>query len=85
MWIREQSASEPLMRCRNVKDGVKTGVLSMFQDKSRGNLFTAWVASGIKVAWNLILALVWNVGTLHVMLRENPISETHEGGKYRCT
>jgi hypothetical protein len=33
---------------------------------------------------NLILALVRNVGTLHVMLRENPISETHEGGKYRC-
>jgi len=25
------------------------------------------------------------VGTLHVMLRENPISEIHEGGKYRCT
>jgi hypothetical protein len=38
------------MRCRNDKDDVKTGVLSMFQDKSRGNLFTAWVASGIKVA-----------------------------------
>jgi len=59
----------------------------MIQDKSRGNLFTAWVASGIEVAgtWNLILALVRNVGTLHVMLRENPISETHEGGKYRCT
>jgi len=28
---------------------------------------------------------VRNVGTLHVMLRENPISEDHEGGKYRCT
>jgi hypothetical protein len=50
VWIRESSVSEPLRRCRNVKDGVKTGVLSMFQDKSRGNLFTAWVASGIKVA-----------------------------------
>ena len=30
-------------------------------------------------------AFVWNVGTLHVMLRENPISEDHEGEKYRCT
>jgi hypothetical protein len=50
VWIRESSVSEPLTRCRNVIDGVKTGVLSMFQDKSRGNLFTAWVASGIKVA-----------------------------------
>jgi hypothetical protein len=38
------------MRCRNVMDDVKTGVLSMSQDKSRGNLLTAWVASGIKVA-----------------------------------
>ena len=50
VWIREPSASEPPKRCRNVKDDVKTGVLSMFQDKSRGNLFTVWVASGIKVA-----------------------------------
>jgi hypothetical protein len=38
-------------------DEVKTGVLTMFQDKSGGDLFTAWVASGIKVAGNLILAL----------------------------
>ena len=29
---------------------VKTGRLSLLQDKSRGNLFTAWAASGIKVA-----------------------------------
>ena len=32
-----------------------------------------------------IQALAWNVGTFPVMLRENPISVTHEGGKYRCT
>jgi hypothetical protein len=31
-------------------DGVKTGVLSLFQDKSRGNLFTVWTASGMQVA-----------------------------------
>ena len=31
-------------------DDVRTGVLTMSQDKSRGNLLTAWVASGIKVA-----------------------------------
>ena len=29
-------------------DDVKTEVPTMSQDKSRGNLFTAWVASGIK-------------------------------------
>ncbi len=33
----------------------------------------------------VIWASAWNVGTLHVMLRENPISVDHEGGKYRCT
>ena len=46
----EPSVSKPLMRCRNVLDDVKTGVPTMSQDKSRGNLSTAWVASGIKVA-----------------------------------
>jgi hypothetical protein len=30
--------------------GVKTGRLTLLQDKSRGNLFTAWAASGIEVA-----------------------------------
>jgi glutamate dehydrogenase/leucine dehydrogenase len=29
----------------------------------------------------MIHAFVRNVGTLHVMLREHPISETHERGK----
>ena len=38
-----------------------------------------------KDGMNLVQAFVRNVGTLHVMLRENPISEDHEGGKYRCT
>ena len=39
--IKEMSESEPLMRCRNIRDGVKTGVLAGLQDKFRGNLFTA--------------------------------------------
>ncbi len=29
---------------------VETGRLALLQDKSEGNLFTAWTASGIKVA-----------------------------------
>jgi hypothetical protein len=29
---------------------VKTGRLALLQDKSGGDLFTAWAASGIKVA-----------------------------------
>jgi len=48
--FRETSASEPLMRCRKLLDGVKTGGLSLLQDKSRGNLFTVWVTSGMQVA-----------------------------------
>jgi hypothetical protein len=50
VWIKEMSGSEPLLRCRNIRDDVKTGVLAGFQDKSRGNLFTVWAASGIKMA-----------------------------------
>ena len=48
--IREASVSEPLMRCRKLEDGVKTGGLSDFQEESRGSLFAAWAESGIKVA-----------------------------------
>jgi hypothetical protein len=48
--IKEMSVSESLMRCRNIRDGVKTGVLAGLQDKLRGYLFTAWAASGIKMA-----------------------------------
>ena len=44
------SASEPLMRCRNIMDDVKTGVLSWSQEKHRGYLLTVGAASGIKVA-----------------------------------
>jgi hypothetical protein len=29
------------MRCRNIRDGVKTGVLAGLQDRLRGSLFTA--------------------------------------------
>jgi hypothetical protein len=50
VWIKEMSTSEPLMRCRNIRDGVKTGVLGDLQDKSRGNLLTVWAASGIEMA-----------------------------------
>ncbi len=48
--IREASASELLLRRRNELDDVKTGGLTDLQDKLKGNLFTAWATSGIKVA-----------------------------------
>ena len=48
--FREASASELLLRCRNEMDDVRTGGLTGLQDKSKRDLFTAWAASGIKVA-----------------------------------
>jgi hypothetical protein len=48
--IKEMSTSEPLMRCRNIRDGVKTGVLGDLQDKPRGSLFIVWAAPGIEMA-----------------------------------
>jgi hypothetical protein len=48
--FREASASELLLRCRNEMDDVRTGGLTEPQDKSKGDLLTAWAASGIKVA-----------------------------------
>jgi len=39
------STSEPLMRCRNSKDEVKTELLCLVQDKLRRNLFTAYPGS----------------------------------------
>ena len=48
--FRETSASELLLRCRNELDDVKTGGLTDLQDKFKGDLLTAWAASGIKVA-----------------------------------
>jgi len=48
--VKETSASEPLMTCRNSMDGVKTGFETLTQDKPGGNLFTGQAASGMKVA-----------------------------------
>jgi hypothetical protein len=50
VWVKEMSASESLMRCRKITDDVKTGVLAELQDESRRDLFTVWMASGIKMA-----------------------------------
>ena len=66
-------------------DGVKSGVYAILHEELGGYLPTAQVAPGVYiVGTSLIRALGWNVGTLHGMLRENPISVDHEGGKYRC-
>ena len=48
--VKETSGSEPLMTCRNCRDGVKTGRVLLAQEKPGRNLFTGQAASGIKVA-----------------------------------
>ncbi len=46
----KMNESEPLMRCRNRKDDVKTEGRLISREKSAGNLVTALTASGIEVA-----------------------------------
>ena len=48
--VKETNASEPLLKCRKRRDGVKTGGESLTRDKSGGDLFTVQAASGMKVA-----------------------------------
>ncbi len=50
MPIKETNASEPLMKCRNSMDEIKTEGFRHFRDKSGGNLLTARMVSGIKAA-----------------------------------
>ena len=70
MRFRETSASEPSMRCRKEKDDVRTGGLRGLQDKSKRSLFTAWAASGIKMArtWTRLWCGTWE--PVVPMLRE---------------
>jgi len=48
--LKKTNASEPLRKGRKRRDEVKTGGESLTRDKPRGNLLTAWAASGLKVA-----------------------------------
>jgi hypothetical protein len=49
-WLRETSASKPLMTCRKRIDDVETGGRSLTRDKSGGVLIAAQTASGMKAA-----------------------------------
>jgi hypothetical protein len=44
VWIKETSASEPLMRCRKLGQH-QNRWLAERRDKFRGNLFTAWAVN----------------------------------------
>lgn len=43
-------ATEPLLKCRNGMDEIKTEGSLLTRDKQGGNLFTGRVVSGMKVA-----------------------------------
>lgn len=48
--VKKASESEPPMTCRKLIDDVETEVEAALRDESGGNLITAQVASGMKVA-----------------------------------
>jgi len=66
----ETNVSEPLRKCRKRMDGVKTRDWSLTWDKFGGK--PAYCPDGVrhKGGVNMVLALVWNVGTYPLMLRE---------------
>ena len=76
--IEESNASESLLKCRKRRDDVKTERESLTQDKSRGNLFTAWTASGMKVARTQYRLLCGTWEPVAAMSREKLKWKTHE-------
>jgi hypothetical protein len=46
----ETNTSEPLTKCRNSKDVIKTGRALLARDKSGGYLLTAQVVTGMEAA-----------------------------------
>ena len=56
------SASEPLMKCRKIEDGIKTGVLMSARDEPGGCPLIGQAVSGMKAARVWSAASTWNVG-----------------------
>jgi hypothetical protein len=48
--IRKASESEPLMKRRKIRDGIKTGVYVELRDESGGCPFIGQAVSGVKAA-----------------------------------
>jgi hypothetical protein len=62
--------NEPLKKCRKRRDVVKTGRVSLAQDKFRGRPVYRLNGGRHRGGVNLIQAFVWNVGTCYPMRRE---------------
>src|SRR5262249_35529985 len=73
--MRETSASEPSMKHRKAFDDVKTGVFTLLREK-HGGYPTYWPC-GVRCIGGvtLIRALLRNLGTWRVMLREKAQAE----------
>jgi hypothetical protein len=54
--------SEPLLKHRKTRDGIRTGAYAEFRDKPGGCPFTGQAVSGVKVARAWSAASAWNVG-----------------------
>ena len=76
--FKKVSASEPPLRCRNVKDGVKIGETSRFPREAQGR--PAYGLGGVRHTGGTSVnqAFVWNVGTC--ALEEK--GETQPGGPW---
>jgi hypothetical protein len=69
---------EPLMKGRKRMDGVETGTESLARDKSGRYLLTDPGGVRLRGGVNLQQVLARNVGTSHVMRRENAKWLTHK-------
>ncbi len=65
LGIKEMNESEPLMKCRDKFNDVKTRISSSFWDKFKGNLVTDLNGIRHRSGMTLIQALVRNVGISH--------------------
>jgi hypothetical protein len=60
--IRKASESEPLMKRRKIRDGIKTGVCALLRDKPGGCPLVGQAVSGVKAARVWSAAAAWNLG-----------------------
>jgi hypothetical protein len=60
--IRKASESEPLMKRRKTRDGIRTGVYERFRDEPGGCPLTGQAVSGVKTARAWSAATTGNVG-----------------------
>ena len=78
VWIVKASETEPLLKCRNAGEGVKTGMGKRFRDESEGYLSTALAASGMKRARARFRLLH---GTGEPVVLESPVAGGWGGGR----